>query len=68
MKCDTYDPYSPKVGNALFSLFTTALNTFFKRLPILFADSYAPFHLCFVCLIWSHIFNLSSLALIFGWI
>ena len=44
MKCDTSDPDSPKVGNELFNLFTTALNILSKTFPILFAESSSPLH------------------------
>ena len=33
MKCDTYDPDSPKVGNELFSSFATDLNNLSKLSP-----------------------------------
>ena len=66
MKCETSGPDSTKVSDALFSLFITALKPLCKSFRILFADSSATFNSFFVCLIWSHIFNLASLALISG--
>ena len=66
MKCDTSDPDYPKVVNVLFNSFTTYLNTLFKPLRILFDDSSDTFHSLFVCLIWSSIFSLAYLALIYG--
>ena len=45
MKCDTFDPDFPKVGNELFYLFTKVLETLCKPFPILFAESSAPLHL-----------------------
>ena len=44
MNCDTSERDYPKLGNALLSSFTTALNTLCKPLPIIFAKSYATFH------------------------
>ena len=44
MKCDTSDPDSTKLGNALFSSFATSLNNLCKPFPILFSESSAPFH------------------------
>ena len=63
---DTSEPDSPKLGNEFFNCFTTALNTFCKTLTISFSESSAPFHSFCYCLIWSNIFNITSLALIFG--
>ena len=33
IKCDTYEPDSPKLVNSLFSLFTTALKSLCKTIP-----------------------------------
>ena len=45
MRCDTYEPDYPKVGNELFNSFKkTALKTLCKPLPILFSDSSSTFH------------------------
>ena len=66
MKCDTSDPDYPKLVNTFFSSFATTLNNLCKTLPILFAQSYAPFHSSCVCIIWSPILNLEYLVLIYG--
>ena len=66
MKCDTSERYSPKVGNELFNLFSTSLNTLCKFLPILFSESYDTFHSLLSILIESCMFSLASLALIYG--
>ena len=66
MKCDTSEPGYPKLGNGLFSSFTTALKTLCKTLTILFTDISDPFHSLCVCQIWSRIFNLASPALSSG--
>ena len=66
MKWDTSETDSTKSGNEFFNYFKTILKTFCKPLPILFAESSAPFHSLCVCLMWSHLFNLASLAWIFG--
>ena len=63
MKCDTSKTDSPKVENALFSSFKTDLKSLCKPLYSLFAESSGTFHSFYVCLIWSRIFNLESLAL-----
>ena len=60
MKCDTSEPDYPKVGNSFFSPFTTSLKTLFKKIPIIFAEIYAPFHSFCDCLIYSRIFNRAS--------
>ena len=66
MKCDTYGPASPKVSNILFDSFTTSLNTSCKPFPVLFDESYFPFHSLFVCLIWSRILNIAYITLMSG--
>ena len=66
MKCDTSNPDYPKVGNGFLNLITTVFNTLFKPLSILLSDILDPFYSFFVCLIRSRIFNLVSLALMFG--
>ena len=52
IKFDPSDPDSPKVGNALFYSFTTAFKNLFKPLTILFYESYVPFHLISIYIIW----------------
>ena len=66
IKWDTSDPDSPKAGNEFFNYFKTTLKTLCKPLPILFADISAPLHPICAFLIWSHILNMKSLALIFS--
>ena len=66
MKCDTYYPNYTKLGDALFSSFTTALKTLSKTFPILLSESFACFRSFFVFLIWSCILNLASLSLSSG--
>ena len=44
IKCDASYPNSPKLSNALFSTFKTALKNLYKTFPILFSEIYAPFH------------------------
>ena len=65
MKCDTSENDYTKLSYALFSSFTTALETLCKPLNVLFADIYAHFHLFCVCIIQSRILNLSYLALMY---
>ena len=65
VKCDTSEPNSKKLGNEVFSSFTTYLNNLCKPLPKLFSDSSATFHSFCVCLTRSRILNLASLALIY---
>ena len=62
LKWNTSETEYPKVDNELFNSFTTALNTLCKTFHILLADSYAPFHSFYDCLIRSRIFNLASPA------
>ena len=52
---DTSESDSPKLGNALFSSFTTALNILCKPLPILFSGSFDPLRSFYICLI-RHVF------------
>ena len=66
VKCDTSKPDFPKVENQFFNLFITSLKTLCKPLSILFAESYAPIHSLFICLIRSHIFILASLVIMSG--
>ena len=66
MKYDNFEPGYPKVGNGFCNSFTIALKTLCKPLPILLANSYAPFHSLCDCLMWSCIFNLASLELMSG--
>ena len=66
IKCDTSEPHSHKVGNKLFNSFTTAFRNLCKHFPIHFFESSAPLHSLCICLIWSRIFNISSLALMSG--
>ena len=66
LKCDTYEPDSPKVGNELFNSFTAALKYLCKPLTILFAESFDTFHSPCVCQIRSRILNLASLVLMSG--
>ena len=65
MKWDTSEIDYPKYGNELFNYFTRTLNNLFKNFPIPFAESYAPLKSLCAFLIWSHIFNLVYLPLIF---
>ena len=64
IKSNTSDPDYTKVGNALFSSFTAALNNLCKPLPILCSESYDTLHWFGVYLVRSCVFNLLSIALI----
>ena len=66
MMCATYDPDYTKLGNALLSSFTTAANLLCEHFSILFPEIYAPFHSFFICIIWSSILSIESLALSSG--
>ena len=66
MKWDTYETDYPNTGNELFNYFTNTLKILCKNLPILFAKSSTPFFSLCAFLIRSQLFNLKSLALIFG--
>ena len=68
MKCDTSERDYPKVVYEFSNSFTTALNTLCRPLPIIFSDSYAIFHALCIYLIRSCIFNITSLALMYGYI
>ena len=66
MKWDTAETDHPKDGNELFNYFTTTLNTSCKMFPILFSDRYTSLQSLCDFLIWSRMFNIAYLALIFG--
>ena len=44
MKWETSDPDSPKIGKTCEILFTAALKTLCKPLPMFRVDNNAPFH------------------------
>ena len=44
MKCDTSEPDYPKLVNAFFSSFTTALKNLCSLFPIIFSKIFDPFH------------------------
>ena len=50
MKEETSDPDSLKTCNACEILLTTALNTFFRPLPLFHVDNNNTFHSCCLCL------------------
>ena len=66
IKSDTSETDSPKYSNELFNYFITTLKILCKIFPILFAESYTPLHSLCAFLIWSRMFNIAYLALIFG--
>ena len=66
IKCDTYEPDPPIEFNYLFNSFITALKQLCGPFPIFIVEMSANFHSFCAFLIWSRIFNLEYLTLIFG--
>ena len=60
MKCDTSDTDYTKLRNGFFSLFITAVKFFLKIFQYSLLIVLILSIKCFVCLIWSRIFNLAS--------